>query len=104
MSASLQYPPSRQLEIVCGAGRILEEWHRLEHSGEALDPDATAGNSLECVWAFDVGFEVCRCSDKVGIDYLVTTGVIEHVDDPATLLKVWVACLRLRVILWLIIP
>lgn len=95
MDAFAHYPPGRLLEMGCGAGRMLADWHRLGHSGEAVDLDATARKmAVECVRAFDAGFEVLKYPRGDGFDYLVTTEVLEHIDDPAALLKDWVAHLR----------
>jgi SAM-dependent methyltransferase len=88
-------PAGRLLEMGCGAGRMLVEWARLGHSGEAVDLDATArklaGRSVK---EFEIPFTVSDAATGTEFDYLVATEVLEHVERPAELLKSWTSKLR----------
>lgn len=91
------YAPGRLLEMGCGAGRMLADWDRLGHRGTAVDLDPTARQlAVDCVNEFGAGFEVAETVDAAAgqYDYLVATEVLEHVEEPATILKDWVLHLR----------
>lgn len=91
------YAPGRLLEMGCGAGRMLADWHRLGHRGTAVDLDSTARRlAAGCVTEFGAGFEVAEKVDAEPghYDYLVATEVLEHVEDPAAMLKDWARHLR----------
>lgn len=89
------YPPGLLLEIGCGAGRFLADWHRLGHVGEAVDLDPVArGLASECVEQFALNFEVGSEHSAREFDYLVCTEVLEHLDDPDAMLEEWVRALK----------
>lgn len=95
LDAIQNYPAGHLLEMGCGAGRMLVDWHRLGHSGEAVDLDPSARAMAEtCVRAFRANFEVREYACVQEFDYLITTEVLEHVADPAATLKEWVSHLR----------
>jgi SAM-dependent methyltransferase len=88
--------PGSLLEMGCGAGRMLADWHQLGHRGDAVDLDATARKlAAECVDALDLNFAVGDHA-KAGAqyDYLVATEVLEHVEDPGAVIKQWSASLK----------
>lgn len=90
-----RFPAGRLLEMGCGAGRMLVDWSKLGHSGEAVDIDPTARTlAQQCVDEFAIDFAVRETPRSDGFDYLVTTEVLEHVEEPARLLNEWAAKVR----------
>lgn len=89
-----KYPPGKLIEMGCGAGRMLADWHNMGHVGRAVDLDATArALATQCVEAFHLNFEVSDRAGRGPYDYLVATEVLEHIEDPATTLNSWLSTL-----------
>lgn len=89
------YPPGKLLEMGCGAGRLLADWSKLGHSGEAVDLDAEARQlAQQCVTTFGADFAVGATPADDNYDYLVATEVLEHIDDPQAALTAWAEHLR----------
>lgn len=90
-----QFPPGRLVEMGCGAGRLLVDWHRLGHSGKAVEPDAAARQMASAMARrFSTGFTVNESADAEQFDYLVSTEVLEHLDDPEAVLRDWLRSLK----------
>lgn len=98
LEAVRSLPPGRLLEMGCGAGRFLADWHALGHHGHAADLDPTArALARRCAQAFGADFEVTDAppaGEEKSFDYLVATEVLEHIEDPLAALKTWSAFLR----------
>lgn len=99
-------PPGRLLEMGCGAGRMLADWGRLGHFGQAVDLDPTARALAErCTKVFSLDFKVNDRPDGDEVfDYLVATEVLEHVEDPSAVLKDWLGWLKEGGILLATVP
>lgn len=91
MDAFSHYPAGKLLEMGCGAGRMLADWSRLGHSGLAVDLDPTARElARRCVNAYNLDFTIRETVEtNEAFDYLVSTEVLEHVDEPGALLQQW---------------
>ena len=81
------------LDIGCGAGRLLIDWHKLGHSGYGVDLDDGARElSQNCVNAFDAPFRIAKYppnTNEETFDYLTIIEVLEHLEDPAEALGNW---------------
>jgi SAM-dependent methyltransferase len=89
------YPAGRLLEMGCGAGRLVVDWHRLGHQGEAVDLDPTARSlAARCIAAFGADFSVAERPQSALFDYLVATEVLEHVEHPDAVLEEWLRYLK----------
>jgi SAM-dependent methyltransferase len=89
------YPHGRLLEVGCGAGRLLVDWHKLGHSGQAIDPDPEARTiAAACTKVFDADFEVLEHPNGDLFDYIVATEVLEHLEEPNVILREWLTHLR----------
>lgn len=98
LDAVRDLPPGRLLEMGCGAGRFLADWHELGHHGHAADLDPTArALAGRCARKFGANFTVADApppGEEKGFDYLVATEVLEHIDDPLAALRSWAAYLK----------
>ena len=60
-----KYSGGKMLDIGCGAGRLLIDWHELGHVGYGIDADKNARDlSQECVDAFGAKFEIAAVPPK----------------------------------------
>lgn len=83
------------LEMGCGAGRLLADWERLGFHGQAVEPDARSrAMARACAAEFAPHFEVVEHASLTGADYLISTEVLEHVEDPVQTARKWAAHLR----------
>ena len=89
------FPAGRLVEMGCGAGRFIVDWDKLGHSGIAVEPDDPARHlAARCTARFDAKFDVTTAAGGEAFDYLVSTEVLEHVEEPEAVLRDWVAHLK----------
>ncbi|WP_068863726.1 class I SAM-dependent methyltransferase [Erythrobacter dokdonensis] len=89
------WQPATLLEMGCGAGRLLADWDRLGFRGQAVEPDAQSrAMARRCAAHFAPNFEVVERATLCNVDYIVSTEVLEHVDDPLQTIREWVEHLK----------
>lgn len=85
--------PGRLLDIGCGAGRWLVDWHRLGHTGLAVEPDAASrALARDCAERFGARFEISGVFNEAepeSYDYMTAFEVLEHIEDPLAALREW---------------
>jgi SAM-dependent methyltransferase len=90
-----RWPRGTMLEMGCGAGRLLADWDRLGFTGQAVEPDAASrAMARSCAERFAPHFEVVERATLRGADCMVSTEVLEHVEDPEATVREWIANLR----------
>ena len=98
LDACAELPPGRLLDLGCGAGRLLVDWHRRGHSGWGVDADPDARHlARQCVEAFGANFTIAATPPPAEVeqfDYLTIIEVLEHLPDPLEQLHAWLPHLR----------
>lgn len=94
----LPHPPRRYLDVGCGNGRFLKalELRGLARSdlyGLELDPQVVAGLVDEGYRVACERVEQCESIPAGHMDLITMFHVIEHVDDPAAVLRKLASCL-----------
>ncbi|MEP3050496.1 MAG: class I SAM-dependent methyltransferase [Erythrobacter sp.] len=95
LDAIADWNPGKLLEMGCGAGRLLVDWDRLGHHGQAVEPDdQSRALAQECTSHFNLNFEVVPGATINDADYIVSTEVLEHVEEPAAVIQDWTQYLK----------
>jgi len=83
------------LEMGCGAGRLLADWQSLSFAGQAVEPDEQSrAMAARCAATFAPDFDVVASPSVSEVDYIISTEVLEHVENPLQTVREWMVHLK----------